>query len=210
MSNTPPLTGLERTIAKEELDIHYDQLKTLDENLYRYSSVFFTINAALLAFLAQLLPKDATTMLDAIIYLAICFLGYTSSACFFLITYKGYYTWEIKQARVRELEHRLGYKIEESYYQNPIRQRHPSARILSISKIRIIFNGLLAFAWVGLILLFQRLTHAVISDSDQIGIGLFLLGLMIAIAVAIIGFSYYFDQPQKGNPVNEQRTTHLG
>src|SRR5437588_6026329 len=82
-------------VAREELQIHYAQLTALDNHLYQYSSVFFTINAALLAFLAQLLSNDKQP-LDPLIYLFIGFLGYTSAVCIFLIAWKGYFSWEMQ------------------------------------------------------------------------------------------------------------------
>ncbi|MEP7200890.1 MAG: hypothetical protein ABI874_13790 [Chloroflexota bacterium] len=168
-----------RQVAKEELRIHYDQLQSLDDHIYRYSSVFFTINAALLAFLAQLLNNDKRA-LDPLIFLFIGFLGYTSALCVFLIAWKGYYAWEMQAERVRVLEAELGYHISDWNHHSRTYKRHWPARHLSISKIRWIFNLLLAVMWGVLILFFPRL-----SDVSNVPLFVCLYPILIPLLVAI-------------------------
>jgi len=182
MADTTTLTVEARAPLKEELDIQYRQLEALDDNLYKYSSVFFTISAALLAFLAQLLTRD-TKGTDPLIYLAICFLGYTASICILLIALKGYYTWEIKDERIRALERLLGYQIHDAYYQSRVRQAHWQARLLSISKIRLVFNVLLGIIWIVLILAFPRLTAIDLHPLLYLP----LYGVLIIVLAALFG-----------------------
>ena len=190
-----------RQVAKEELRIHYDQLQSLDDHIYRYSSVFFTINAALLAFLAQLLNNDKRA-LDPLIFLFIGFLGYTSALCVFLIAWKGYYAWEMQAERVRVLEAELGYHISDWNHHSRTYKRHWPARHLSISKIRWIFNLLLAVMWGVLILFFPRL-------SDVSGVPLFvclypiLIPLLVAIPLGIAFAPALITEILKGRHTDE-------
>ncbi len=208
MADTTTSTTEARATLKEELDIQYRQLEALDDNLYKYSSVFFTISAALLAFLAQLLARD-TKGTDPLIYLAICFVGYTSSICILLIALKGYYTWEIKDERVRELEGLLGYQIHSAYYQSRVRQAHWQARLLSISKIRLVFNALLAIIWIVLILAFPRLTAVDFHPLFFLPLYGLLIIALAAIPIGIVYGSLLIDRPTKGATAHEHSATNL-
>ena len=182
--------------AREELSIHYSQLKALDDHLFQYSSVFFTISAALLAFLAQLHP------LDPLVYLFIAFLGYTSAVCIFLIAWKGYFSWEIQNERVRILENRLGYRVSEWPPHSHTYEHHWPARNLSIAKIRWIFNMLLGFMWAVLILDFPRLT-----DTGSSPLIICAYPVLIPVLVAIPLFIAYgptlINELTKGRSSNE-------
>jgi hypothetical protein len=197
MTTTSPLSADERAIAKEELTIHYDQLKALDDHIYRYSSVFFTINAALLAFLAQLLTKDKP-LNDPLLYLFLCFLGYASAVGIGLIAYKGYFTWEIKSERVRALEDALGYKIDEAYRNSHLRVEHGELRYLSISKIRVLFNALLGAIWLLLILCFPLLTNVNLVQSWYCLLYPIIVPLLIVIPLGIVWGSAFINRTKKG------------
>ncbi len=202
MSNSIESPNLsEREVAKEELHIHYDQLKSLDDHIYRYSSVFFTINAALLAFLAQLFSNDKRP-LDPIVFLFLCFLGYTSALCVFLIAWKGHYAWEMQAERVRVLEAELGYHVSDWNHHSRTYKRHWPARHLSISKIRWIFNLLLAVMWAMLVLLFPRLSE-VGSSTLYFCLYPILIPLLVAIPLGIAYGPTLINELMKGRTSDE-------
>ena len=188
-------------IAREELAIHYQQLRQLDEHLFQYSSVFFTINAALLAFLAQLMSSDKQP-LDPLVYLFIGFLGYTSAICVFLIAWKGYFSWEIQSERVAKLEQKLGYHISDWPPHSHIYKQHWPARHLSIAKIRWIFNLMLGVMWLVLILLFPKLTDVGTSPL-VLCVYPILIPLLIVVPMAIAFGPRILTEMTKGRSQHE-------
>lgn len=188
-------------VAREELTIHYQQLRQLDEHLFQYSSVFFTINAALLAFLAQLMSNDKQP-LDPLVYLFIGFLGYTSAICVFLIAWKGYFSWEIQHERVARLEEKLGYHISDWPPHSRTWKRHWPARHLSIAKIRWIFNLMLALMWLALILLFPKLSDVGSSPLILCAYPI-LIPLLVVMPMAIAFGPRLVNELTKGRSANE-------
>ena len=186
----------ERDGTRDELAIHYNQLKELDDHLYQYSSVFFTINVGLLAFLAQLLSSGQHG-LDPAVYLFICFLGYTSAICIFLIAWKGYLSWEIQSERVRVLEARLGYHISDWPPHSQTYKRSWAARNISIAQVRWVLNLLLAVMWVALIVAFPRLTDVGTSNIYLCFYACLIPGL-VAVPMAIMFGPLVFKEFTKG------------
>ena len=187
--------------AREELAIHYNQLKQLDDHLYQYSSVFFTINVALLAFLAQLLSNDKRA-LDPPVYLFISFLGYTSAVCIFLIAWKGYLSWEIQSERVRVLESRLGYHISDWPPHSHTYKHSWAARHLSIARVRWVFNLLLALMWVVLVIAFPRLTDISASNLYYCLYPCLIPGL-VAVPMGIMFGPLIFKELTKGRSAHD-------
>jgi hypothetical protein len=193
--------------SREELAIHYNQLKALDDHLYQYTSVFFTINVGLLAFLAQLLNNDKQ-VLDPLVYLFITFMGYTSAVCIFLIAWKGYLSWEIQSERVRVLEARLGYHISDWPPHSHTYKHNWAARHLSIARVRWVFNLLLALIWVVLVIAFPRLTDI---GTSNLYYCLYpcLIPALVVVPMGIMFGPLLINEFKKGRSSNDQYAAHL-